>query len=94
MIHQIEKNEWLHELVFVLPQEKAFYYRFHFKASRKILLKKVLGIIKWPSVRDRFVFMLITENFERFQYFNFETNFLRNASHFQKSRVPFFSSNY
>ena len=39
VIHQIEKNEWLHELVFVLPQEKAFYYRFHFKASRKILLK-------------------------------------------------------
>ena len=29
-------------------------------------------------------------NLERFQYFNFETNFLKNESFFQKIEVPFF----
>ena len=30
-----------------------------------------------------------TGNFERFQYFNFETNFLENENLFQKTGVPF-----
>ena len=34
--------------------------------------------------------MEITGNFERFQKFNFETNFLNNANSFQKTAVPFF----
>ena len=33
--------------------------------------------------------MTITGNFERFQYFNFETNFLKNVNPFQKTGVPF-----
>ena len=33
--------------------------------------------------------MTTTESFERFQYFNFETNFLKNEILFQKTRVRF-----
>ena len=36
----------------------------------------------------------ITRNFERFQYFNFETNFLKNENIFQKNWAQFFSWNY
>ena len=32
----------------------------------------------------------MTGNFERFQCFNFATNFLENENVFQKTRVPFF----
>ena len=35
--------------------------------------------------------VIISENFERFQYFNFEIDFLENENLFQKTRVPFFS---
>ena len=35
--------------------------------------------------------MTNSENFERFQYFNFETDFLENGNFFQKTRVPLFS---
>ena len=31
----------------------------------------------------------ISESFKRFQYFNFETNFLENKKLFQKTGVPF-----
>ena len=34
--------------------------------------------------------MTISESFKRFQYFNFETNFLENENLFQKTGVPFF----
>ena len=33
--------------------------------------------------------MTISESFKRFQYFNFETNFLENENLFQKTGVPF-----
>ena len=33
--------------------------------------------------------MAISESFKRFQYLNFETNFLENENFFQKSGVPF-----
>ena len=33
--------------------------------------------------------MTIRESFKRFQYFNFETNFLENENLFQKTGVPF-----
>ena len=36
-------------------------------------------------------YVTISGNFERFQYFNFETNFLENENLFQKTGVPFFS---
>ena len=35
--------------------------------------------------------MTITENFEHFQNFNFESNFLKIENHFQKAGVMFFS---
>ena len=34
--------------------------------------------------------MTITANFECFQYFNFETNFLENENHFEKTGVSYF----
>ena len=34
--------------------------------------------------------MIISESFKRFQYFNFEKNFLENENLFQKTVVPFF----
>ena len=36
-------------------------------------------------------YVTISENFERFQYFNFEADFLENGNFFQKTGVPFFS---
>ena len=38
--------------------------------------------------------MVISGNFERFQYFNFEINFLENENFFQKTEVPSFSWKY
>ena len=32
--------------------------------------------------------MTVSESFKRFQYFNFETNFLENKNFFQKTGVP------
>ena len=48
-------------------------------------------LLKHGSSKDRHVYVLITKNFERFQYFNFETDFLENENRFQKTGVPFFS---
>ena len=39
-------------------------------------------------------FMWVTRNIERFQYFNFETNFLKNEKFFQNTGVEFFSWKY
>ena len=39
-------------------------------------------------------FMWVTRNIERFQYFNFETNFLKNEKLFQNTGVQFFSWKY
>ena len=33
----------------------------------------------------------MSENFQRFQYFNFETDFMEKKNFFQKTGVPFFS---
>ena len=38
--------------------------------------------------------MTTSGNFERFQYFNFETNFLENENLFQKTGEPFCSWKY
>ena len=39
-------------------------------------------------------FMWVTRNIERFQYFNFETSFLKNEKLFQNTGVPIFSWKY
>ena len=44
-----------------------------------------------PFGRSACFCVTITENFERFQYFNFETDFLENENLFQKTGLPFFS---
>ena len=44
-----------------------------------------------PFRRSAGVYVTISGNFERFQYFNFETDFLENYNLFQKTGVPFFS---
>ena len=42
-------------------------------------------------VRQTNFYATISGNFERLQYFNFETNFLKNEKIFQKTRIPFFN---
>ena len=44
-----------------------------------------------PFERSACFYVTISESFKRFQYFNFETNFLENENLFQKTGVPFFS---
>ena len=104
MIHQTHsKIEWLlllasftakSELVFVLTQGNAFSQRFHFKANRKSIyfLKNGSGDFQNspPFERSASFYVTVTGNIERFQYFNFETNFLENENLFQKTRVLFF----
>ena len=44
-----------------------------------------------PFERSACFYVTISESFKRFQYFNFETNFLENENLFQKTGVLFFS---
>ena len=44
----------------------------------------------FPLERSACFYMTIKGNFERFQYFNFETDFLENENLFQKTGVPVF----
>ena len=41
--------------------------------------------------RSACFYVVISENFEHFQYFNFEADFLENENFFQKTGVLFFS---
>ena len=97
------KNEWLFlsasftakfELVFVLTLGNVFSKRFDFKANRKnmIFLKSnTRNFQKTPPFeRSACFYMTISGNFERFQYFNFETDFLESENLFQKTGVPIF----
>ena len=43
-----------------------------------------------PFERSAYFYVTISERFERFQYFNFETELLDNEKLFQKTKVPFF----
>ena len=78
------KFEW----VFVLTQENAFSQRFHFKASGKITgssKKRYQRFLKQPRFEIAACFFVtITGTFERFQYFNFEINFLKNTNPISK----------
>ena len=100
VIYQIDsKNEWLllsasfqakFALTFVLTLDYAFYLRFHFKPNRKILLKKGARDFQNSPPFERLAcfYKTINGNFERFQYFNFETNFLEYENLFQKTGAP------
>ena len=99
MIHQIDiKNNWLlfsagfktkFGLVFVLTLKNAFLNRFHFRANRKSIGSSKNNIRDFqnspPFDRSAYFYVPISGNFERFQYFNFEKDFLENENIFQKS---------
>ena len=83
-------------LVFVLTLENAFFLRgFIYKPTEqaKVLLKKGTSDFQksHPFKTSACFYVTITGNFERFQYFNFETDFLEKENLFQKTGVTFFS---
>ena len=58
-----------------------FLQGFHFKVNRNIIGSSKKQYSKQPSFGDIVMFYVtISENFERFQYFNFEPDFLENKS--------------
>ena len=83
------------ELVFVLTLEKAFFVGFILNPTERAeaLLKNGTRYFQNspPFERSACFYETTNGNFERFQYFNFEANFLENKSLFQKTGVPFFS---
>ena len=104
MIYLIDnKNGWLllsaslpakFELIFVLKLETLFLKGFILKPTERayVLLKNGTRYFQnsTPFERSACFYMTIGGNFERFQYFNFESNFLENENFFQKTGVPFF----
>ena len=82
-------------LVFVLTLENAFLRGFIFKSTERaqVLLKNGTRDFQNspPFERSACFYVTVSESFKRFQYFNFETNFLENENLFQKTGVPFFS---
>ena len=69
--------------------------RFILKPSERaqVLLKNGTRYFQNSPLLERSAcfFVTIRENFERSQYFNFETDFLENEKLFQKTGVTFFS---
>ena len=78
-------------LVFVLTHENAFIFKPTERAQ--VLLKNGTRDFQTslPFERSTCFYVTISENFEHFQYFNFETDFLENENFFHKTGVPFFS---
>ena len=77
------------ELAFVFALEIAFSQRLHFKANRRGIgssKKRYKGFSYSPPLeRLPCFYITISENFKRFQYFNFEINFLKNKNLFSKN---------
>ena len=75
---------------FVLTQENAFFQRFHFKFNRNNIDSSKSGTRDFqnspPFERSACFYVAITGYFERFQYFNTETNFLTMKLFSQKVR--------
>ena len=71
----------------------AKYQRFHIQANRKTIgssKKRYQGFQNsQPFERSACFYVMINENFEHFQYFNFETDFLENENFFQKLEYCF-----
>ena len=103
MIHQFDnKKGWLllsascttkFGLVFVLTLESVFSQRFHFKLKRKSIGSSKNGTRDFqnstPFERSECFYVKNRGNFTRFQYFNFETDFLKIENLFQKTGVLF-----
>ena len=98
-MHQIgSKNEWLllpasfkakFGLAFVLTLESAFLSGFILKPTERaqVLLKSGTRDFQnsLPFERSACFYMTIAENFKRFQYFDFETDFPENENLFSKN---------
>ena len=96
VIHQTDsKNGWLllsasftakFGLAFVLTLENAFSQRFYFQANRKRIGSSKNGTRDFqnspPFDRSACIYVTISENFERFQYFNVGTDFLEKENFF------------
>ena len=105
VIHQLDnKNEWLLllasfkvklRLIFVVTLENTFSYRFYFKVNKKSIDSSKNGTRDFqnspPIERSTCLYVTISRNFERFQYFNLERDFLENEHIFQKTETLFFS---
>ena len=80
------------KLVFVLTLENAVSETFHFKANIKSIGSSKKRYQNSPPFdRSECFYVRISGNFERFQYFNFETDFLDNENLSQKTGLPLFS---
>ena len=81
-------------LVFVLTLENGFSQRFHFKGNRKNIGSSKNGTRDFqnnpPFERSARFYVTISGKYERFQYFNFEKDFLENGNLFEKTEVPCF----
>ena len=81
------------ELVLVLTKENASSLRFHFKADRESTGSSKNSTWDFqnspPFERSECFYVTITGNLERFQYFNFETNFPKNENLFKKLKCRF-----
>ena len=81
-------------LAFVLTLENTFPYRgFVFKPTERAQVFLKNGSRDFhnrpPFLRSACFYMTIDENSERFQYFNFETDFLENKTFFKKLEYYF-----
>ena len=80
--------------VFVLTKT-LFLRDFIFKSTERasVLLKNGTRDFQnsHPFKRSACFYVTISEYFERFQYFNFETDFLENENFFQKTGLKLFS---
>ena len=84
------------ELVFILILELALFLRgFILNPTERVevILKNSARDFQNspPFGRSACFYVTISEKFKRFQYFNFETDFLENENYFQKSGRLFFS---
>ena len=73
-------------LVFVLSLENTFSERFHFKANRKSIGSSKTGTRDFqnstPFERSAYFAVAVSKDFKRFQYFNFEADFVENENFF------------
>ena len=92
MVAPVSKFYGKFGLVFVLTLEISFSYRFHFKANRKrqVFLKNGTRDFQNSALFERLAsfYVIITGNFKRFQYLNFEAD-LENENLFQKTGYHF-----
>ena len=78
------------EIVFVLTQENAFSILKPTETAQVFLKSGSTDFQNNPPFeRWSCFYVKITENFERFQYFNFEINFLKNKTLFKKLEYDF-----